>query len=312
MRALSTAGSPRTTGADLDHVRALAAAGGLPPIIVHRPTMRVIDGLHRLEAARLRGQETIAVRFFEGPEEDAFVLAVRANVAHGLPLPLADRKRAASRILVAHPQWSTRMVAAAAGISSGTVAEIRRGTLGEPGEHDVRIGHDGKVRPINAARGRRIATELIVEHPELSLRQIARAAGVSPETVRTLRNRLRDGGDAAAERAGEGCGGPSLPPAAPGRTSGGTAGLGASAVVERLKSDPALRFSEAGRELLRLLHINLISAAEWDQLAGAVPPHCRDAVVLLARDCAKTWAEFAQESCRVDERMDGRVSDHAG
>jgi hypothetical protein len=35
----------------------------LPPILVHRATNRIIDGMHRLEAAKLRGDETISVRF---------------------------------------------------------------------------------------------------------------------------------------------------------------------------------------------------------------------------------------------------------
>jgi hypothetical protein len=34
----------------------------------------------------LRGEKQIAVRFFEGSDDLAFVLAVRANTAHRLPL----------------------------------------------------------------------------------------------------------------------------------------------------------------------------------------------------------------------------------
>jgi hypothetical protein len=304
--ALSTTGSPRTSGVDPAHVRALAAVRErLPPIIVHRPTMRVIDGLHRLKAVRLSGRQTIAVRFFDGEEAEAFVLAVSANVVHGLPLSLADRKRAASRILLTHPRWSTRMVAAAAGISVGTVAEIRRRTLGDTGDGDVRIGRDGKVRPINGAEGRRMATELIVGRPELSLRQIARAAGVSPETVRSLKNRLRSAGDATGAQDGV------ATPSAWASRPNGPAGLSIdrsrqdkAAVVERLKADPALRFSETGRDLLRLLDINTISPEEWDRLVDIVPPHYRSAVAQLARICAKIWADFAQQVGRGEDGHD--------
>src|SRR5947199_10633529 len=50
--------SPRVAGENPEHVQLLAAARNLPPILVHRSTMRVIDGMHRLRAARLRGDET--------------------------------------------------------------------------------------------------------------------------------------------------------------------------------------------------------------------------------------------------------------
>ena len=44
---LSSVCSPRTSGEDPEHVETLLSAEGeLPPILVHRPTMQVIDGLH--------------------------------------------------------------------------------------------------------------------------------------------------------------------------------------------------------------------------------------------------------------------------
>src|SRR5262249_43856292 len=100
---LLPADSPRVGGERLDHVRALAdAAVDLPPILVHRPSMRVIDGMHRLRAAQLRGERTIEVQFFDGSDDLVFVAAVQANISHGLPLSRADRQAAAVRILTSH------------------------------------------------------------------------------------------------------------------------------------------------------------------------------------------------------------------
>ncbi len=82
--------------------------------------MRVIDGTHRLRAAILNGHEEIGVLFFDGTDDDAFVAAVRANVVHGLPLALADREAAATRIIKSHPQWSDRAIAEAAGLAAQT------------------------------------------------------------------------------------------------------------------------------------------------------------------------------------------------
>jgi len=118
--------SPRIHEENAEHVELLVAAGtAVPPIIVHRPTMRVIDGLHRLRAAQRCGRRTIGVRFFDGDEAAAFVLAVTANAGHGLPLSLADRKRAAARIVGCYPRWSDRKIASITGLAPGTVAGIR-------------------------------------------------------------------------------------------------------------------------------------------------------------------------------------------
>src|SRR5215468_7564465 len=68
---LGTADSPRLQGIDVSHVRALAQIeDDLPPILVHRSTMQVIDGMHRLGAAQLNGRDTINVQFFEGDREE--------------------------------------------------------------------------------------------------------------------------------------------------------------------------------------------------------------------------------------------------
>src|SRR4051794_21642932 len=91
IRSLRTARTPRLSGENPDHVRTLAETDGtLPPIIVHRPTMRVIDGMHRLRAAQWCDRDEIEVRFFDGSETEAFVLAVQSNIVHGLPLSVAD------------------------------------------------------------------------------------------------------------------------------------------------------------------------------------------------------------------------------
>src|SRR5690606_3282954 len=83
------ADSPRESSHNPDHVRMLAAKETeLPPILVHWPSLRVIDGMHRTKAAILQGQTHINARLFEGQPEEAFVLAVEANVKDGLPLTL--------------------------------------------------------------------------------------------------------------------------------------------------------------------------------------------------------------------------------
>lgn len=131
IEALGSSYSPRVEGEDKEYMGILAESEApLPPILVHRPSMKVIDGMHRLGAARLQGRQHIEARFFEGAERDAFLLAVVLNVTHGLPLSTADRTAAVERILSSHPQWSDRAVAVVAGLSPSRVSEIRRSKAG--------------------------------------------------------------------------------------------------------------------------------------------------------------------------------------
>lgn len=304
---LSAAGSSRSAGIDPNHVLALAQVQDeLPPIVVHRETMQVVDGAHRLAAARRRGDVTIAVRFFDGSAADAFVVGVRANIAHGLPLTLADRKQAAEQIVQSHPHWSDRMVASVTGLAAGTVAEVRRRIPSPQTAVNARFGQDGRVHPLDGTRGRLLACELIAENPQLSLRQIAQQAGISPETARDVRNRLRRGEDPIPQkRTG----------ARPLSTSGAPAvrttairapGVrDAAAVVARLKADPALRYNETGRNLLGLLNVHTMGADEWNSIIDNIPPHCSDVVAGLARDCAERWQELAA-------RLESRTTPAAG
>jgi ParB-like chromosome segregation protein Spo0J len=266
--ALRAGHSPRQAGENLEHIRVLAdTTGDLPPIIVRRADMRVVDGMHRLRAARLRGTQQIAVRFFDGDDSDAFVLAVRTNVTHGLPLSLADRKAAAERIVTSHPQWSDRRIATVAGLSGATIARIRRAH--PEVASDARVGHDGKVRPVNSMERRRVARAILLAEPTLSLREVARRAGISPETARSVRRRM-----------------PNEP--APPRQD-------AAMFVRQLRGDPTLRFSETGRTLLRLLEVRSVSPEKWAAIAANTPAHWRDAVARVAMECADSWRGFAEQ-----------------
>ncbi|MEO3808640.1 ParB N-terminal domain-containing protein [Sphaerisporangium sp. B11E5] len=294
---LTTAGSPRIGGEDPEHLRLLVATENrLPPIVVHRPTMRVIDGRHRVAAARERGQETIEARFFDGSEDDAFVLAVTLNIGHGLPLTLRERTAAAARIVGTHPHWSDRVIASIAGISARTVAGLRAKVGGAAARGQVRLGRDGRAWPVDGTEGRRVAAEFIERQPELSLRQIAQLAGISPETARDVRNRLSRGLSPIPDRGRRGRPEPEQP-APPARQK--RAGEAAeppdsrSLLVQRLQSDPQFRNSPGGRALLRLLLSHTPEANNWERLAEGIPAHRSSTVARLALECSRIWEEFA-------------------
>lgn len=292
---LLPADSPRLAGEVGEHTHMLAESSAvLPPILVHRPSMRVIDGMHRLQAARLRGQQRIQVRFYNGDKENAFILAVHANVAHGMPLSLADRTAAATRIVYSRPEWSDRIIAAATGLAPRTVSAIRRRSTAHSAWSNSRVGRDGRIRPVSSAAGRRLAGQLLAHNPHASLREIAKAAGLAPSTVGDVRRRLRSGQDPVPDRVR--C--ERSPTAGPGR-DGEARAADLGSALHMLKRDPALRFTESGRVLLRWLDTHLIGSDEWNRLIDHVPAHCSGIIVALARTNAAAWRDFA-------ERLDGR------
>lgn len=294
--------SPRLSGLNDEHARLLASSeAALPPILVNRRTMRVVDGAHRLLAAKLRGQRAIDVAFCDCDAEAAFVLAVEKNVTHGLPLSRSERTAAAERIIDAYPEWSDRAIAAVSGLSHKTVGVIRRRLTkdAEPVTH--RRGRDGRLRPVDGAAVRAKVSGLLADRQGASLREIAREAGVSPDTVRNVRDDSRRTGTtlgpdqpgpaSAASAARDGR-------EAPKRTSAcvriQAPGLpDRSALMRSLRGDPSLRFSESGRVLLRLLDVYALDAEDWARLSEDVPAHRAAGLAQLARECGRSWQKFA-------------------
>ncbi|MFI1358029.1 ParB N-terminal domain-containing protein [Streptomyces sp. NPDC020898] len=294
--------SPRLQGEDAAHVARLAEVDGqLPPIVVERVTMRVIDGMHRLMAACAKGRETIEVRFFDGTAEEAFLLAVQSNMAHGLPLSREDRRAAAVRILALCPHLSDRAVARTAGIGAKTVAVLRATSVDVTPYPKARRGRDGKVRPLDGAEGRRKAAELLAERPHASLREVARRVGISPATVSDVRKRLASGRLPVPERdlhKEELTVGTQRRPKPGGSVVEETVSAMRStdaSLMDKLLRDPSLRHKESGRQLLRLLQRSGLERQELLKLAETVPSHCTDLVAALAREYAGMWVEFAQE-----------------
>lgn len=293
IKTLLPADSPRLHGEDDDHVRALAELDEdlLPPVVVHRPTMRVIDGMHRLRAMELRGLNTVRVRF-AGGDEDPFVLAVQHNIEHGLPLSLADRTAAAARILGMHLCWSDRKIASIVGLSASTVRTIRARSTDDSAQSNTRLGRDGRHRPAgHGAEGRVLAAQLLRENPEMPLRQVAAAARISPSTVLDVRDRVREGRDPVPTKFRNAHHGNRRKPVP--EVPAPRSGQSWESELNQLRVDPSLRFTDVGRVLLRLFDARLLSTSERALLATGVPSHCTTTVANLARIVGAAWNQLA-------------------
>ncbi|HEY5988337.1 MAG TPA: streptomycin biosynthesis protein, partial [Streptosporangiaceae bacterium] len=195
------------------------------------------------------------------------------NVTHGLPLSLADRKAAAMNIVRLYPNWSDRMIASVSGLASRTVAGVRLRPSAENSQLDGRVGLDGRARPVNPAERRQLAADIITEHPEASLREIALQAGISPETARKVRLRLRNDQTKSAASQRRDTAQPSA--------------------LQALGRDPALRSREHGRLLLRMLSALDVLEEHGDQILRDIPLHDMKWVAEASRLCSRAWERFA-------------------
>ena len=317
----------RGGGLDQSHIELLCeAAAPLPPIVVHRPTMRVVDGLHRVQAARRKGTTTLTAEYFDGTEDEAFALSVFLNVGHGLALTRAERRAALHAILDSHPEWSDRFVGRMVGLSHRTVATARR-AAGDASNTSSRIGVDGKVRPIDPAAGRHRAAALLAETPDLTLRELARRAGISASTAKDVRARLHRGldpvstpgrpadnltsshsdngldPDTSTDIAASFGRPDELSGAQPDRLVANTPMAPIpNVLLERLRKDPAVRFNESGRQLVRQLAATHGAFVQVQVSLGAVPAHCSPALAQIARSYAAAWKALAE---KVEGRSNG-------
>jgi ParB-like chromosome segregation protein Spo0J len=357
----------RAGGTSDAHVRLLADAAAdtqLPPILVQDDGWRVIDGAHRLAAARLRGDHAIRARFVDCTDAEALVLAMTANAAHGLPLSRADRVAGARRVLAAHPDWSDRALAGITGLSAKTIASLRTtGPAPAPEPGGKRLGKDGRRRPVSAADGRRRAADYLTAHPDAPLRQVARDTDVSLGTVHDVSARLRRGispdrnghrqpaprlalrsapapqpTDTPTKLFAAPPAGPSAVPLAAQPASPSTRPLAAQPpnpstwplaapvtsppaghpapppgatplrrrhhtdaapdwpqIAAKLANDPAIRYTQGGKDFLRWMAQHATDPAGWRQLLTAIPPHWATVLAPIAEGIAAEWAQFADQ-----------------
>lgn len=300
---------------DPERVGLLAqVADNLPPVLVHRPTGKVVDGRHRIAAAESVGHDTMPVVYMDGSEEDAEIAALRINAKDGLPLELRDRVSAAERLLATHGHRSDRWIATVCAVSPRTVGSIRRrrndsASSEDGGASDARIGRDGRRRPLSAAEGRRAAAEIMRAQPTVSLRRVAQLAGISVGTALDVRRRMAAGVSPEA-----GTPTPHVP--ADGEAEGddrrrlgrpnepARAGTPEElrAMLERVARDPSLQYTDHGRALLRLIATTLAFDESSDRLSATVPAYSRESMVQIAETCAAAWMEFGQQVGKKPER----------
>jgi SRSO17 transposase len=168
-------------GENRDYVVALArSAVKLPPLFVHRRTMRIIEGAHRLQAAELRGDDAVEVIFFD--DEPGFVAP---GGGPGGPPSFDDRAATATRLLSSHPDWPDRAVATVSGLAPRTVRALRK----SPASGDGVLIPFRPHPPVPAAQ----PPEVPAPRPSIPVHQVAKEFELEPHTVVEVLSRLRRG-----------------------------------------------------------------------------------------------------------------------
>jgi len=272
----------RSGGLCPDQVDRLVELGGAwPPLLVHRCGHVLIDGQHRLEAARRLGLRRIEAELFDGTPQEAFIEFVRRNVTHGLTLTLGERKQAAMQVLRVNHSWSDRRIAELCALSPKTVGRLRLSVGASPrgdvsdSDDVVRWGRDDRRRPVRRGAVRARVVDALREQPDASLRTIATAVGVSPETVRLVRLNLAQ------------------VPAAAGEDLADDPVAGDVEELMAWRADAALTSSCEGDDFLVWFERSAIAEPDLDR-AGSVPLSRVYVIADEARRRADMWMRFAR------------------
>ncbi|MFI5287907.1 MAG: ParB N-terminal domain-containing protein [Candidatus Dormibacteria bacterium] len=284
--------SLRERGIDPAHVAALAeVAESWPPIIVNRADRMVIDGQHRVAAAKQLGLRDVNVTWFDGSREQSYLEFVRSNVRHGLPLTLAERRRAARRVVCSCPDLSDRGIATACGLSPRTVARLREEASADTVRSHAsrrdqrRVGRDGRVRPIDPRTTRARIAEELSRRPDASLRTIAAAVGASPETVRSVRNELRGRGSTTRLGAAE--------PDAAAKVLGLLSRSAGAHVGVTCRGDRAFTDRDDGPDFVEWFGATSVEQGDLWRYVQAVPLSRVYEIADEARRRAEFWSGFA-------------------
>lgn len=180
--------NPRLHGVDQEVVEFYASIFReviWPPVLVDRATHKLLDGWHRVEAAKRAGVYTIPVQWVDTKEDELFALAVKANLGHGVRLTKEERYKAIARLQ--REAWPSERIVEFLGCSPSMVNKTEKA-------EDLRIkfkvaDHPGVVLP----------TETLVEVTRLpqeyyeDIAELACEVEASPADVRRAVRAIKKG-----------------------------------------------------------------------------------------------------------------------
>lgn len=182
---------------DLDHVdRLVEVLDRCPPIVISSDRW-LVDGEHRVAAARRLGVDelpAVVLPIAVAPGDD-LISAIEANASHGLPLTRQERRDAVAVILDVRPELSDRETARICGVARSVVVAVRNngGRSGGSNDHvNDRLGRDGKRYGAAPPEWRALLEALVRVEPTTSVRALAERVGVSVGAAQSHRRKILD------------------------------------------------------------------------------------------------------------------------
>ena len=180
--------NPRLNGVDqdvVDHYANIYRDVVWPPILVDQSTHKLLDGWHRVEAAKRAGVYQLSVQWVDAKDEELFALAVKANLGHGVHLNREERFKAIARLQ--REGWTNERIAEFIGCSLAMANKTEKA-------EDLRIKFKVADHP-----GARLATETLVEvtrlpqeyHDEIA--ELASEIEAAPTDVRRTVRAIKNG-----------------------------------------------------------------------------------------------------------------------
>lgn len=107
--------------------------------------LMLVDGFHRLTAAKQLNWESILAKVHAGSVQDAYAYACTANLKHGKPLTPKEKKRAICEYIKLNVELSNVQIGVDVGLPESTIRNYRREleTKGEITPQEIRIGING-------------------------------------------------------------------------------------------------------------------------------------------------------------------------
>jgi hypothetical protein len=132
------------------------------------------------------------------------------------------------------------------------------------------------------------------------LREIGQRAGISVATASDVRKRIQRGAKpvpGSQDRSGRRSARQTVRPA------DARIGPDMGTILDGLKVDPSLRFTEAGREVLRWIMSKALRPGEWDEISDRLPPHATYILADIAHRCSDEWRHIANDLDQRSRRM---------
>lgn len=180
-----------------------------PPVELMRRkdgSLVLVDGWHRVEAARRNDWETVSATVVSGTETQIFEACLRANAKHGLRRTNEDKRKAVLAALEKWPGFDARKIARKCGVSHTFVSKLKNAA--SPGSvatsNTTAVAESpGNVATSNITPVAESPGSVATSNPQLTTRPSSPAADTDLAAFDALTDKVQEYLESAAQRVPE-------------------------------------------------------------------------------------------------------------